>query len=390
MSKRLDESTAFDRLRRYEHGLALVWLLLVGIASLTVVGPVRGAVLDRVQGAVTWWDGRWTERLREGERLVKAGNFVEAQTYLERLDKEFPARNVRHARDQEKERLLTLLAQTYEALDRRALAMATYQRLVDFDPNHYRNYFALAQASDRLLSRGLMAVEARDAYAAALRIFPAHLPSVRGYIHYYVDRGEFAPIVDAYEQYLNAFLVQHIEVRLGNEVAVVPVQVDGRARDYEVPLSTVLSGGEILTITTGGFPVAIQQINLRSGTRTGLVAAVNSADESLSGLEFAELEDAEHGALRSTGPNAALRIKVPESLRSVSQLRLRVALFKPVDRDLWRVVSRSYENLLNEAALRAATERSVVFASADAADSVVARLGWARAGLLDSLDDPND
>jgi hypothetical protein len=196
--------------------------------------------------------------------------------------------------------------------------------------------------------------------------------------------------VDAYEQYLNAFLVQHIEVRLGNEVAVVPVQVDGRARDYEVPLSTVLSGGEILTITTGGFPVAIQQINLRSGTRTGLVAAVNSADESLSGLEFAELEDAEHGALRSTGPNAALRIKVPESLRSVSQLRLRVALFKPVDRDLWRVVSRSYENLLNEAALRAATERSVVFASADAADSVVARLGWARAGLLDSLDDPND
>jgi tetratricopeptide (TPR) repeat protein len=297
---------------------------------------------------------------------------------------------VRHARDQERERLLTLLARTYEALDRRALTIATYQRLVAFDPNHYRNYVALAQASDRLLSNSMMAVESRDAYAAALNIFPAHLPAVRGYIDYYVDRGEFTPIVETYERYLNAFLIQSIEVRLGDRAVLVPVQVDGRIRDYEIPMSVALSGGEVLTIATGGFPAAIEQVNVRPGTRVGVVAPIEPAAANLGDVDLVEFEPGQHGALRSTGPNAAVRLKLPERLNSAGGVHIRMALFKPVDRELWRAVSRSYENLLNETGLMAATERSVVFESAEAADSVVGRLDWARAGLLQDLDGSND
>jgi tetratricopeptide (TPR) repeat protein len=390
MSRTDDRATPLDRLRRHERGLVLIWLAFAGLGAMTVVGPIRGAVLDRAQAAVDWWEGRWWERLREGERLVRAGRFVEAQAHLERLDQTYPARNVRHARDQEREHLLRLLAQTYEALDRRTLTLQTYQRLVAFDPKHYRNYFTLGQASDRLLSRASMAVEARDAFAAALNIFPAHLPSVRGYIAYYVDQGQFSPIVEAYERYLDAFLIQNVEVRLGDAVVALPVQVDGRTREYEIPMSAAPSGSDVLTIGTGGFAVAIDRISMRPAIRAGVVPAPETVSVEPADVGLVDLEVADRGVYRPTGAGSPLHVKVPAALDAVGAVYVRLALFKPIDRELWGTVSKSYRNLLNDGGLLAATERTVVFESAEAADAVVERLDWARAGVLQDTEASDD
>jgi tetratricopeptide (TPR) repeat protein len=347
-----------------------------------VLRPVRSAVLDRAQDVVRWSNGSWMEQLNEGELLIKEGRFAEAAAHLERLDRMHPARNVRHALNRERERLLSLLAQSYEGLDRRALAIQTYQRLVAFDPKHYRNHFELAQASERLLGRTSTGTEALDAYAAALKILPVHLPSVRGRIKYYSENSEFTHVVEEYERYLNAYLIQNAEVRVGNAVVEVPVLVDGRQRDFEIPMATTLSTNDVLTIATRGFAVAVDRVEIVPGARVGEVAKATPLSADLSNPDCLELERAERGAYRPLGAASALRLAIPGGLDAVGGVRLRMAFFKPVDHDLWVAVEKSYKNLLNETGRIAAGTRSVPFASPEAADLVISRLEWATEGEL--------
>ena len=373
------------RVRRHERALALAWLLIVGVVGLAVVvDPVRVRILNAAQRGVQHWDDRWTERLQEGERLVAEGRFAEAAAYLERLDRMHPARNVRHGRDKERELVLRLLGQSYEALDRRTLTIETYQRLVAFDPRHYRNHFELAQASDRLLSRATMAPEARDAYAAVLGILPAHLPSVRGFTQYYLDRGEFIPVVEGYERYLDAFLVQGVLVRLGDQVVRLPVLVDGRPRDYDVTMDPDRSAGDVLAIATEGFAVSVERVDLLPATRAGVEDHVAPVSADLANPVLVDFEPAEHGAYRALGPGSELRFQVPGGGGAVAGVRLRLVLFKPVDRQLWTAVSKSFENLLNETGRNLAAARTVTLESPATADRVMGRLDWATEGVLKS------
>ena len=369
-------------IRRHERLLALVWLVAVGLVGMSVlVGPIRARVLDGAQKSVVWWEGRWSERLREGERLVAEKRWEEAVSYLERLDRIHPARNVRHKRDRERERVLRLLARSYEALDRRARTIETYQRLVAFDPNHYRNHFDLAQASERLLSRGTMAPEARDAYAAALDIFPAYLPSVRGYTRYYLDRGESGEVVASYQRYLDAYLVQDAHVSFGDAVVDFPVVVDGRYRDYEIPAITVWSAGDVLTIATGGFAAGVEAVEVLPAMQVGVAQRDDVVSVDLAHAGLVDFEPVDAHVYQPLGVGSALVLPVSNGVSAVRGVRLRVALFKPVDPDLWAVVSKSFRNRLDEVGLVRAKRRTVVLESRAAADLVTERLTWALEGL---------
>ena len=120
------------------------------------------------------WDGRWTLKVERGEELVAAGRWEEAIAYLQPLDRAFPARDVRHARDTERERILRALGRAYEDTGRKRLSLETYRRLVAFDTRNYRNHLALARTATLFDEPE----EALLHYRHILEIHPSHLPSL--------------------------------------------------------------------------------------------------------------------------------------------------------------------------------------------------------------------
>jgi tetratricopeptide (TPR) repeat protein len=374
--------------RRYERPLAAGWLglLLLGAAALAIT-PIRVGFLRVLQASVDRWDERWTRRLAAGEALVAKGAYAEAAPYLERLDRAFPATDVRHARDKQRERLLLLLGRSYEAIGKKGRAMATYDRLVAFDPLNYHNHFERARAAERLLSGWALAPEARDGYAEVLKLFPSHLPSVRGYIDYYMDRGEFIPVVQAYRDYLDAFLVQRVGVRLGGDSATALLQVDGMPHEVELSLTAPAGGGAVLEIRSGGFAMQVQRITLFPATVVGATTAGREVDVPPIPSVLSGLEPAAGGALRPTGDSTMAVYSLPMLPAGIAGVRLRVRLYKPVDDELWGWVEKSFRNLLDERGLTAAADRTVPLPSAEAADAVIGHQYWAHEGLEERLDD---
>jgi tetratricopeptide (TPR) repeat protein len=374
--------------RRHERALAAAWLgtLILGAGALAVP-PVRVGILDGLQAVVDRWDERWTRRLARGEAMVARGEYDVAAAYLERLDAAFPARDVRHARDKQRERLLRLLGRSYEALDRKARAMATYDRLVAFDPLNYHNHFERARAAERLLSGWALAPEARDGYAAVLQLFPSHLPSVRGYIDYYMDRGEFIPVVQAYRDYLDAFLIQRVIIRLGRDSAVALLQVDGLPHDIELPLMASPGSPGPLSIHSGGFAVRVERLTLRPAMAVGVVGPAEPVELPLRPSALRGMEPAVSGALRPAGDGTLVEYAIPDLRAGVAGVHVRLRVYKPVDEELWQAVRKSYRNLLDQPGLSAASERTVPLSSVEAADAVIGHQLWAREGLEARLDD---
>ena len=374
--------------RRHERLLAAGWLgvLILGAGALALT-PVRIHALGGLRAAVDSWDERWTRRLVRGEAMVTRGDHAGAAAYLERLDAAFPARDVRHARDKQRERLLLLLGRSYEALDRKGRAMATYDRLVAFDPLNYHNHFERARAAERLLSGWALAPEARDGYAAVLQLFPSHLPSVRGYVDYYMDRGEFLPVVQAYRDYLDAFLIQRVVIRLGEDSAVALLQVDGLPHDVELPLTAFPGSPGALSIRSGGFAVRVERVTLLPVTVVGVVSPAEPFELPLQPSALQKMEPVEGGALRPTGDTTLVEYSIPSSRSGVAGVRLRIRVYKPVDEDLWQAAGKSYRNLLDQPGLASAAERTVALPSAEAADAVIGQQDWAREGLEARLDD---
>ena len=184
--RRRRERPRCEFFQRHERSLAIGYIALVVLfLGAFTFFPVRSRILDGIQRGIHTWDNRWTRRLEVGEAMVRAGHYDEAVGYLEQLDREFPAKDVRHGRDKERERLLVALGRCYTELDRKSRAIETYQRLVRFDPRNYRNHYALGVAANKLLAGWAPAVEARDAFLQVLAINPNHLPSVRGAMAYH-------------------------------------------------------------------------------------------------------------------------------------------------------------------------------------------------------------
>jgi tetratricopeptide (TPR) repeat protein len=367
--------------RRHERLLAVLWLAGTALVVLAVAArPIRERLLYRVGLALDRREDRWEERLARGQALLDAGNFASATSFLERLDAEHPARNVRHGRDKERELLLRLLARSYEGQGRPGRAMATWERLVAFDSLNYLNRFAYARAAERLLSGWALAEEAKDGFAGVLRIFPAHLPSLRGYVDYYMDRGEFIPITTAYRTYLDAFFIHPVTLRLGDATADAKVAVDGRAHELEFAVVLPPGRGAELSLGTRGFAFQLEAVTLEPARVVGRVAA--AVPVTLEPARFA----GRNATAASTGwlpadTTGAVSIQVPPDAQGVSRVRVRLRLFKPLDRELWGLIRKSYRNLLDEAGLAAVAERSLPFDGVERADRAITDLPWAREGV---------
>ena len=374
-------------LRRHQRRLILGYLVIVGLGLLAIVlPPSRRRLLAGVERTVRWWDDRWARRLERGQALLGSGAVDQAVDYLAKLDAVHPATNVRHARDKEREKLLRLLAMGYERQGKSGRAIETYQRLVGFDSLNYRNHLELARAAERLLSGWALAPEARDAYQRVLALFPSHLPAIRGYVDYYQDRGEFIPVVNAFQTYLDAHLVQPVVLSIGAERVEVPVLVDGVVRDFEVPLVSP-NAAESLTVDAGGFAFVLDRIEVVPAARVGRAGPGGSITVPLTSIAATGLRSVEPGRF---APLDSVEGRLTARLGStvmVGTVRLRIGLFKPVDAALWATVAKSFRNLLDGAGLAAAERRVVVLGTAGEADRVLSRLPWTREGLGIGRDD---
>lgn len=373
--------------RRHEPVFALGYLaFVVLLLAAFTIPPVRGRVLGVMQSTVRSWDDRWTQRVELGEAMVRDGRYFEAAPYLEQVDREFPAKDVRHRRDKERERLLVALGRSYTELDRKTRAIETYQRLVAFDPRNWRNHYALGVAANKLLAGWAPAVEARDAFLQVLLIHPNHLPSVRGAMAYHAARGEFTMVTPLYEQYLEAYLLQSMSLSLGDTTVSFAVPVDGRDHDIEVMVSRPDGWSGDLVLRTAGFAVAIDSASVYEPARAGVPGGSSATPLDLAAVTATGLTRVE-GGWRADAGDSRLSIPVPPQAGGISLVRLQLRAFKPLDPTTWTYASTAYRNRLDWAGLEAARTRSVPLSDIVTADSVLARQEWASEGLGIGADD---
>ena len=351
--------TGFIRL----HERALVRASIVGLVLFgglvsvgVIVSRIRIPVLDRVERIIDHWDNRWTRRLEYGEQLVKAKKYPQAAEYLAALDREFPARSVRHKRGEERERLLNALGQSYAGIGKKKLALETYRRLVEFDPRNFANHHLFVEASLKFHETEL----AEKQLAEILKIHPTHLPSVRTQIKIHFDKSNYAAVVAAFEKYFNAYLMQQVAAVLGQSSASVNVPVDGRFHDVELRITQLPETAGELVLQPGPFAIEIKQVTLQHPATVG-VLGVGSAQlwPGQTSWRFQEMAPIGTNGFRALGPGAALRLVVPAQPRGVGEIHLSLRLFKPLDKDLSEMIRKSYHNLLRHDALKAMRDRSV-------------------------------
>lgn len=357
-------------LRRHERTWILVYLflLLIGLAVLVVPGT-RHRALGLLGRAVDAADVRWDTRLAHGLALVDAGAHAEAATYLERLDRDFPAPTNRARRDKDREALLLALARSHEMLGRRGRSLRVYQRLVAFDPRNYRNHYELAAAHVRLARGWSVPEEAVTAFRRVLAINPNHLPSVRAVTRFAYDRGDFPEAVRVLEQYLAASLMQNLRVTVGDSTAIVRVPIDGRWHQVRVLLPPT-PGTFVVRVETNGFTMAVGEPRIDLALRTGM-QPVALPSRSMAPPQWqgdgASLGAGRYVAVRT---NARLFVPIMGEEAPATLVRFDVKLFKPVDPETWTMAEHSYRNLLNEEGLRDAAMRAQPLPAA-LADSVV-------------------
>jgi hypothetical protein len=376
-------TTLRDAFRRHERRLAALWLAFTLLLILAVaVKPVRMRVLARVQVGVDWWNRRWERQLAEGQKLVDTGRFATAEPFLVSLDASFPARHSRYGRDKEREVLLSLLARSYEALGHKTLAMKTWTRLAQFDSLNYRNHVAYAHAAERLLGGWAEAPEARDGYAHALRLLPSHLPSLRGYLKFYLDRGEYITVRDAFNAYLDAFLVERFTVTAGDTSVAVPLSVDGNAHVVEFALPRPAGWHGELVIASPSYPLAVDAASLVPALAVGATAPRSERPIDLSAMRASHMIQSGAGWV-PTDSTGALHIPLQADAGGVARVRLTMRAFKLMDAKLWVTVQQSYRNLLDTEGLTKATTRTAVYANAAKADSAFNLIGWSQGGQYD-------
>ncbi len=356
-------------LRERERQLIAVYLAGIGLLCLALaVGPVRERVLYRAKLLTAYWDDRWTRRLEQGEKLVAQKRYAEAANYLAALDREFPARDVRHARDKERTRLLMALGQCYTELKKRKLATETYQRLVAFDPKNWENNYAYAQAASKLRPNWAMPKDARDQYLAVLKINPNHLPSVGGYITYLGEKGDFTELNAAFESYLDALLLQRVTIKVSNIGADFVLPVDGRFHDVEVPLPQLGTWSGELSLSTHGYSIEIQRVALGAPQVVGRPGSTRR--EVWSGgtpwqVDSLTPRSATLYQSHIKSPGGTLHLPLESRPEPISTVYLHLRLIKPVDFQTWDalgapMVKRSFQNRLNYGGLDSVKARIIV------------------------------
>lgn len=340
-------------MRQHERAFAVACLVAVAvIAAALFVAPSRRPLLSQVERVADYLDNRWWRALQEGERLVAEARLEEATEHLEALAARYPARNSRHARTLEMQRLLSLLGQSQRALGRKARTLNAYRQAVLHDPRNYSNHFRLAQAALSLDEPE----EALQHFEEVLSIHPAHVPSLEGVIRIAIDGEDAAGVVEAYERYLDALVVRDLEVRLGDLTALVPVIADGRFRTAElvVPLAQGWSGE--LALSANEVVPDLERVELQPPILVGEPGA--------SPVELplnVDLQTSSSTVRNRPVQTYRLVLRVPPQPRGVARVVMRLRLLRPVRADVWRTVEGAYATLLDRSGAEVARVRSHVW-----------------------------
>lgn len=358
----MNHVTLIERLRHiYRHyermlvGLYVISILLIaGVFCMAMIAmSLRGDnilsdLMTRVEDVHAYWDDRWSRRVEYGERLVSSGHFEAAVFYLTALDQDFPARNVKHKRDRERERLLYALGSSYAEMGKKRKTINTYRSLVEFDPRNFRNHYLLAVNCVRFNEYE----EAKEEFRQVLAIHPTHLPSLKEYVSIHFNRGDFRPVIGAFEEYMNAFQVQNITVELGDLSTTVGVQVDGNCHDIEVRLRQKQGWAGTLAIYSGGLSIEIEHVILKAPVMVGdigdLTSRIWSGETS---WQSEEMECINVGSYHSLGSDSVARLDIQAQPQGVDKICIRLRLFKKYDAELWNLVEKSYHNLLDKGGL---------------------------------------
>lgn len=372
------------------HRRTLLKAYLSGIALIVVcfaVAPIRQRVLLGVEAAVDAWEARWTPRVEHGEALVASGRYEEAIDYLTRLDRSFPARDVRHARDRERERILRALGRAHAALDHQGRALEAFGRAVRFDPLNYRNRLALARTATQFGETDI----ALEQYRGILSFRPSHLPSLVEVVAEGYDDGEYAAVVRRFEDYLDAFVAHHLIVRAGEAADTVPVSVDGRFHDVVARFDRPTGPVTTVHLEPGPYAAEVRALALEAGAELG------RADRPLPTASMTDLRREGSPVLRSrrtvdafpTGETVGsgelqpvLDIPLTDAPATTVRARIEIRLLKPIEAAAWKLVQASYRNVLDFEGLEEARRRALLESPGpvrprDEPAAGVASAGWA-------------
>lgn len=333
-------------------------LLFGGVFSVSIlVNRIRVPMLDGVEQLLENWDNRWTRRVEYGERLVNTKQYGPAVEYLLALDRDFPARNVRHGRDGERERILRALGRSYDELGKKSLTLATYRRLVEFDPRNFESHHLLAQASLKFKEPEL----AQKHLGEILKMHPSHLPSVRAQIKIHFDKGDYGAVAASFERYLNGFLMQPVVAGLGQSSARANVAVDGLYHAVQLRLAQPKDTAAELSLQIGEYAIEIEQVTLQGALAVGQPGlAMTPVWPSQTAWRAQDMVKIGEGRFRALGPGATLRLQIPAQSQDIAAVHLKLRLFKPIDSELWRMARTSYQRLLKYDDFKTLQARSVL------------------------------
>ena len=344
-------------MRARERVLAIAYLAGVGLVAVALfVAPFQRLSLSQLERVVDYVDNRWWQELQEGERLVAEERFEEAAQFLEALAVRFPARNARHARTLQMQRILSLLGRSQHALGRKTRTLDAYREAVLHDPRNYSNHFQLAQAALALDEPE----EAGQHFQDVLAIHPSHLPSLEGVVQIASEGEDAGGVVEAYERYLDALVVRDLEVRFDDLTVPVPVIADGRFRTTELAVSLPQGWSGELRLSVNEVVPDLERIELRPPLRVG--------EPGGPGFDLPAEGDLRTSSARERNQAVdryGLVLRVPSQPQGVARVVMRLRLLKPVRADVWRTVEGAYATVLDQPGAVAARARSYVLGTGE-------------------------
>jgi len=324
---------------RHERTLIVAWL--AGCVLFVGVLGVWGVAFGGAERAIERYDSAWIEELDFAQRELDAGNAEIAAQALERIVREDGVVAIKHKHDKEHERALSLLATAYERAGRGSKAIATLEKLVEFDPKNFANHFQLAKTQREFGDAGA----AKAAYERVLAIHPTHWPSVSERIDIEFDGGVYGPIPDLYERYLDAWLLAPMRLMAGDATARFEVQVDGRPHDVEFDLDLPEDWSGPFRLETRGFSAHVESLELLPPLRVGVL-------ERPARIQLGE------GDVTALDADAHIDFGVVTAPHGVQRVRLRITPFKRLSEDTWTEVRKAYANTLQHERFAAAQSRS--------------------------------
>lgn len=333
------ESTA-RFVARHERTLIAAWL--AGCAALAGTLAIWGIVLNGAERAVDAASEDWIGELDEAERLLRDGSTASALSLLERLDRDCPATFVKHRHDRERERLLASLAEAYRAEGRKKRALETLERAVAFDPKNYGNHFRLAEVAR---DEGEDA-RARSAYEAVLALHPSHQPSAAALMDMDFSAGRYAPVVETFEHYVDAWQLATVHLQLGATRVALDVPVDGRVHPIEVLCAVEAGWSGPIVLQTHGYSASLQSIEAGSALRAGeLPRAPLRLDATATWTASGGTSPAS-GELLARETSSSLTSVPVEAADGIARIQLELALFRSVSDTMWKQAEKSFANCL--------------------------------------------